>query len=200
MHPRRFESPQTALTVLLVIAGATLRLWQYLANSSLWIDELALARNIIERPAAGLVGPLDYAQVAPLGFLLIQKAVTSIAGTSEMALRAFPLACGLGALLLFWGVSRRILSGWSGPFAVGLFALGIPFIYFSSQVKQVPERRRRCLARAACHDRNSSSRRDPPERVGPRPYRRCSCVAVAVGCIRTRRNGCRAASTCPART
>lgn len=43
---------------------------------------------------------------------------------------------GIGALLLFQTVAKRILSGWAVPFAIGLFSLGIPFIYFASQVKQ----------------------------------------------------------------
>ena len=38
-------------------AGVAVRLWQYLGNSSLWIDELALARNILERSASGWWGP-----------------------------------------------------------------------------------------------------------------------------------------------
>jgi hypothetical protein len=116
--------------------GAVLRLWQYQANSSLWIDEAALARNIIERPVADLDAPLRYAQVAPIGFLLIQKAVTLVAGASEYALRAFPLVCGLAGMFLFQRASRRVVSGWGVTFAVGLFAVGIPFVYFSSQVKQ----------------------------------------------------------------
>jgi hypothetical protein len=130
------ESPQHAATILLVLLGAVLRVWQYLANSSLWIDEAAVARNIIERPVTALFGPLDYAQVAPIGFLLIEKGITSLFGTSEYSLRAFPLVCGLSSLFLFWAVAKRVLSGWAVPFAVGLFSLGIPFIYFSSQVKQ----------------------------------------------------------------
>lgn len=119
-----------------MLIGATLRLWQYLANSSLWIDELALARNILDRPFVALLHPLDYAQVAPVGFLFVEKSLTLFVGTSEYALRAFPLACGFASLLLFWSVSKRVVSGWAVPFAVGLFSLGIPFIYFSSQVKQ----------------------------------------------------------------
>ena len=131
-----FDSPQLAVTALLVLVGAVLRLWQYFANSSLWIDELALTRNIIDRPAAALLAPLDYAQVAPLGFLFVEKGITTVFGTGEYALRAFPLVCGLASLALFWAVARRVLSGWAIPFGVGLFSLGIPFIYFSSQVKQ----------------------------------------------------------------
>jgi hypothetical protein len=113
-----------------------LRLWQYLANSSLWIDEIAVARNVIDRSFGALLGPLDYAQTAPLGFLFATKAATVLFGTGELALRAVPLVCGLCSLVLFRAVARRLLSGWAVPYAVGLFALGIPFVYFSSQVKQ----------------------------------------------------------------
>lgn len=79
---------------------------------------------------------LSYAQVAPVGFLLVEKATVGLFGTSEYALRAFPLACGILAQLLFWQVAKRVLNGWFVPLAVGLLSLGIPFIYFSSQVKQ----------------------------------------------------------------
>lgn len=121
---------------ILLVIGAGLRLSQYLANSSLWIDEAALARNIIERPVSELFGPLHYAQVAPPAFLAIQRTVVEIFGTSEYALRLFPLLSGIAALVIFWGVARRILGGWSVVFATGLFSLGIPFIYGTSQVKQ----------------------------------------------------------------
>lgn len=119
-----------------MLLGAALRLWQYFANSSLWIDEAALGRNIIERSTAALFGPLDFAQSAPIGFLLIEKTIAGFAGTSEFALRAFPVVCGLASLLLFWSVSRKVLTGWAVPFAVALFSLGIPFIYFSALLKQ----------------------------------------------------------------
>jgi hypothetical protein len=119
-----------------VVAGLGLRAWQYLANNSLFVDEAALARNIIDRPVRGLFAGLDYAQSAPLGFLLVEKAAAAVLGTSEYGLRAFPLTCGVAALFLFWSVARRILTGWTETFAVGLFSLGVPFIYFSSLVKQ----------------------------------------------------------------
>jgi Dolichyl-phosphate-mannose-protein mannosyltransferase len=95
-----------------------------------------LARNILDRSAGGLLNGLSYAQVAPAGFLLIEKADVRLFGTSEYALRAFPLACGILSQILLWQIAKRVLSGWFVPFAVGLLSLGVPFIYFSSQVKQ----------------------------------------------------------------
>ncbi len=74
--------------------------------------------------------------MAPPVFLLIEKAVAATMGPSELALRLFPFLCGLFALVLFTKLSQEVLEGWAVPFAVGLFALGAPFIYFSSQVKQ----------------------------------------------------------------
>jgi hypothetical protein len=124
------------VTHLLVVAGVALRLWQYLANVSLWIDEAALARSIIDQPLSRLARGLDYAQVAPIGFLTAEKAAVAILGTSEYALRAFPLICGLLSLWLFSRIATRVLDGWGTQYAVGLFAIGSPFVHFPSQVKQ----------------------------------------------------------------
>jgi hypothetical protein len=122
--------------ISLLLAGVLLRIWQYAAGSSLWLDEAALARNIIDRSPMELLAPLKYGQVAPPGFLLIQKLIVVLGGASEYALRVFPLICGLASLWLFLAVARIVLRGWAVPYAVGLFALGQPFIYFSSQAKQ----------------------------------------------------------------
>lgn len=118
------------------MVGAVLRVYQYLANSSLWLDEAALARNILDRPVTALLRSLDYAQSAPVGFLAVEKGIVTLFGSSEYAFRAFPLACGIVSLLLFWLAAKRVLSGWAATYAVGLFSLGTPFVYFSSQVKQ----------------------------------------------------------------
>ena len=132
---RSLSRPAVA-TLALVVIGILLRLWQYLSNASLWIDEAALARNIIDRPVGPLLGPLDYAQVAPPGFLLIQKAAINIVGSSEYALRFFPLACSITALVVFVWIAHELLDGWAAPFAAGMFAVGAPFVFLGSQVKQ----------------------------------------------------------------
>jgi hypothetical protein len=132
---RADRSRQIAVLTVL-FAGAALRIWQYAADSSLWLDEAALTRNVLERSPRELLSPLSFGQVAPPGFLFAQKAIVSLFGSSELALRAVPLACGLASLPLFTACARAVLNGGAFLFAVLLFALGQPFIYFSSQAKQ----------------------------------------------------------------
>ena len=132
----RSLSRPAGATIGLIVIGVILRVWQYVSDPSLWIDEAALARNIIDRPVWALFGPLDYAQVAPAGFLLIQKAAVLTLGSSEYVLRLFPLLCGIAALLAFARLAHHLLDDWAAPFAAGMFALGAPFVFFASQVKQ----------------------------------------------------------------
>lgn len=78
---------------LLVGLGILLRLAQYLYNRSLWIDEAALALNIRDRSFSELFYPLDYAQAAPIGFLIVEKLFYQTLGHSEYVLRLFPFLC-----------------------------------------------------------------------------------------------------------
>ena len=121
--------------LLFACAGVGLRLWHYFSNNSLWKDEAALARNIVERSTLELLGPLNHVQVAPPGFLLIEKGVVGLAGGGELALRLFPLVCGIAGIAVYWRVASWTLTGWAVPYALGLFALAAPLIDFSVQVK-----------------------------------------------------------------
>ena len=67
--------------------GALLRVAQFLYNRSLTEGEAALALNIIEKSYSQLLHPLDYAQAAPVGFLIAQRFMASLFGTTEMAMR-----------------------------------------------------------------------------------------------------------------
>lgn len=98
------------LSILAALAiGAGLRVYFYLLNRSLWFDEAMLALNLVARDFAGLLQPLDYTQGAPIGFLLLQKAVISLFGNHDYVLRLFPLFCGLTSLPLFYLVVRQHL-------------------------------------------------------------------------------------------
>jgi hypothetical protein len=122
--------------VVLVCAGAGLRLWQYFANTSLWIDEIALAENVLHRPLPALLRePLALDQVAPPGFLALAKASTAVFGESEMALRLVPLASSLLALALFPRLSRRFQPPWIVVFATALFALSPTLVRYGAEFK-----------------------------------------------------------------
>jgi 4-amino-4-deoxy-L-arabinose transferase-like glycosyltransferase len=135
----RVSSPRERMWLVpaaLCALGAALRLWQYGAAASLWADEANLALNIVERPLGRLLGPLDYRQVAPPLWLLLQKASVTLFGEGEYALRLVPLVGSLAALPLSWHVARRILpAGLGPPLALGLVATGLPFIFHGAQVK-----------------------------------------------------------------
>jgi hypothetical protein len=130
---RALDAP--GVLAVLATLGAALRLWQYGANASLWADEGNMALNLVRRPLSGLVAPLDYHQVAPVGWLALEKGAIGLLGDSEPVLRLFPLLCSLASLPLFLRVARRTLTGRAVPLAVLLFALGIPLIFYAAQLK-----------------------------------------------------------------
>jgi hypothetical protein len=121
----------------LVVIGASLRLWQYLANTSLWVDEIFLTTSILDRPMRQLLTtPLAYGQVAPKGFLLLEKLLSASLGPSDLVLRLFPLLCSLAGLIGFAFLVRLLLEGLAAPVALALFATAPPLVAYTSQVKQ----------------------------------------------------------------
>jgi hypothetical protein len=124
------------LAAAAVALGAALRVRLYLANYSLSIDEAAIARNLQQRSWLDLLGPIDYAQAAPPGFLLAEKLAVSMFGSGELALRLFPLLAGLLSLILAWAIVRRMTTPLPGLAALTLIALSRPFIEFSAIAKQ----------------------------------------------------------------
>ena len=124
------------MATLLILVGSALRIACFAANRSLWLDEAMLALNIVERPFADLLRPLDYNQAAPIGFLMLLKAATSVWGDHEYALRLVPLIAGLACLPLFWQLAKQVLSPGEALIALCIFAIGDTLVYYSAEVKQ----------------------------------------------------------------
>jgi len=120
----------------MIAIGVVLRLIQYSLNRSLWLDESLLALNIVNKTFIELLGPLDYYQVAPIGFLFIQKIILLLLGNSEYVLRLFSLIAGVASLFLLYHLARRCIREEGALIAVGLFSLSGHLIYYSSEVKQ----------------------------------------------------------------
>lgn len=129
-------SPEVLLVICLLVVGIILRIWQYAANRSLWLDEAVLALNIIHRSFAGLTQPLDYNQAAPLLFLFVQKSIIIVLGNSEFALRLFPLMAGILSLFLMYKTAKKYLQGTAVYIALALFCFSSTLIYYSSENKQ----------------------------------------------------------------
>jgi hypothetical protein len=136
--PARVAAPAGGgLIAILLAVGVALRLWQYLADTSMWFDELSIARNITERSLTELMTqPLGYAQTAPLGFLAAVDISSTIFGPNDLSLRIFPFLCGIAGLILFWRLAAEALEGIAVPIALLLFAVSAPLIRYSTELKQ----------------------------------------------------------------
>src|SRR5215831_14681195 len=87
-NPDRDARLQEVAMAAVLLAGVAVRLWEYLGNASLWLDELALSESILDRSVLDLLRrPLALGQSAPAGFLVAVKVSTMLFGTSELALR-----------------------------------------------------------------------------------------------------------------
>jgi hypothetical protein len=132
---RALTAPR-ALTILVLI-GAVLRLWAYLADTALYLDEILLSYSILDLPLFDLLTrPLPLDQVAPLGFLLVERCSVTIFGHNEFALRLFPFVCAIVSLILFRHLAERVLTGVGPTVALFVFAIGFPFIRYAVVVKQ----------------------------------------------------------------
>ena len=131
-------SPDRRRTIAIALGGlgAGLRLWQYVGRGTLWIDEAAIARNVTTRSYAELLQPLDFAQIAPKGFLFFEKLAVTSFGTSDRAFRLYAILTALAALPLFYALARRVLSEEGALLAFAFFAvLGRP-IHYAAEAKQ----------------------------------------------------------------
>ena len=135
-NDRHALSPKTLTCFILFFLGVFLRVWQYCANRSLWLDEALLASNIVNRSFAGLMQPLDYGQGAPIAFLFIEKSLIELFGNKDYVLRLVPLLASILAIFLMWRVAEAYIDGWGPLFALSFFAICEVLIYYASELKQ----------------------------------------------------------------
>jgi hypothetical protein len=121
---------------LILLWGVAIRIFLYLQNRDLIIDEANIARNLYERGLAQLALPLNYEQYAPPVFLWIEKVFVTLLGYSEYALRLYPLLAGIASLFLFTLVMERVGSLRSVWYSLFLMVVSYTFIRYSSEVKQ----------------------------------------------------------------
>jgi hypothetical protein len=119
-----------------VAIGLTLRMLAYAENRTLYRDERSLLENLVKLPVFDFRTTLTEYQLAPPGFLAVERMLVRLPGDDVLAARSFPLVCGIASLFLFRAAARRFLVPHAIPIALGLFALSDWLIYYSAEIKQ----------------------------------------------------------------
>ncbi len=133
-HPARRYSRASLLTAAIAV-GVALRLVQYVSDRSLWLDEVLLSKSFINHSFAQLARmPLDEGQVAPLGFVELERLQIALFGHGERALRFWPFVAGIAALVLFARLARHVVPEMAAG-ATLLFAVSPPLVYYTAEVK-----------------------------------------------------------------
>lgn len=123
-------------TALLLLLGVLLRVRQWSAGRSLWLDEALVAQSLVERGhRALLTEPLLHNQAAPQGWLQATRLSVELFGDGERSLRMVALLCGCVSLLLLARLAGRLLPPLAVPVAVGLAALQPDLVYYSNELK-----------------------------------------------------------------
>ena len=122
---------------LVFITGASLSSIQFFGHSSMWFDELTCALNVQHHTYYQLATQsLDYNQVAPVGFLLLEKFATSLFGENDFAFRFFPWIWSLVSLVFFLDVAKHFFKGPLLVAAFILFAGSVSHWFYAGEAKQ----------------------------------------------------------------
>ena len=97
--------------MVLLGLGVLLRVGVYLRNRAFWLDEGSLFGNLNGKPILDFSTPLTGDQLAPFGFLIAERALLSVLGSSRGVARLVPLICGIAALFLFARLARAACLG-----------------------------------------------------------------------------------------
>jgi hypothetical protein len=119
----------------LIALAVALRLIRYLHDRGLWLDEVYLALNLVNRSFSDLTLELDDQQYVPLGFLIVMKLCVVAFGRSEYALRLVPFLVSLVSVYLFYELAKRVLKSSAVPLALLLFAVSFPLLIYAAEAK-----------------------------------------------------------------
>ncbi len=117
---------------LIFLLAAVFRLAD-LGGRSLWTDEAWVALAALKpTPAAALAA----GQSTPPFYLLTVWALAHLFGGSEACLRSLSCLFGLGTVLLFWPLARRLASPGAARLALAAVAISPVLVYYSKELKQ----------------------------------------------------------------
>ena len=143
----RFPAGERLLSFLATMRAPTLAAWVLTAaglllwavnlahERPLFIDEANVVRNLYDRSYAGLFLPLDHAQYAGPGYLVLTKFLAELLGYHEWVLRLPAFAGGLLAVFGLWRASGSILSGYARLLPLALLFSNPTVLRYVTEVK-----------------------------------------------------------------
>ena len=131
------DSQGNAVAWAICLIGALLRIAFFLHDKNLWLDEATASLSIVHRGFLGLCAPLEYSQMAPLGFLWAVKASVLAFGDHDLAFRVPSLLAGLAGVFFFYKLVKAVFpqGGLPALLALALFALNPALLSYTCQAK-----------------------------------------------------------------
>ncbi|ROO51916.1 hypothetical protein EDC02_6808 [Micromonospora sp. Llam0] len=170
-----------ALAVALVV-GAAGQIMVWAAGIWLWNDETAIAINL-RRTFLELTRGMEFQQVAPVGWLWLEKTLWLAFGDGERVLRLPSLAGMLAVLALTAIITRRVVGRWAAVAATALIAAAPMILTYVGELKQYAVESAVALAVLLLGDRylaSVGSRRGRSRWLTPVGWAAATLVAVFV--------------------
>lgn len=128
------------LLLFIIFAGIFLRIKLVLSNQSFGFDECALSANLITKNYADFIKPLDFGQVAPPLFLIIEKLMFVLCHEIfpiEMTFRFFPCFCSILSLILLPIFVDKAYKNRLFTCGIAFISAFTPYVVnYSNEVKQ----------------------------------------------------------------
>lgn len=122
---------------IVFIIGIMLRSIHFFGRSSMWFDELTSALNIRDKSFFQLATEsLDHNQVAPVGFLELEKLATVVFGVNDHAYRFFPFVFSICSLVLFLNIGKAFLIDIPLLCSFILFSGSVSAWFYGGEAKQ----------------------------------------------------------------
>jgi len=105
----------------------------------LWVDECWSAIEIVNRSFWDILRNnyiFPISSRPPMFFVLIEKMAVVLFGDNEFALRLPPLLFSIGSVIVFYFLTKKIISPRFCLIAIWLFALSEPLVYYAAEAKR----------------------------------------------------------------
>ena len=124
------------MTLLIVLVGLAWRVTRYAMNFPMWGDESSLAMSLILRDFRNLASPpLEYNQIAPLGYMWLGLIDVRLLGSSEWVLRLPAFLASVLSIVLFWRFVRGLVDRHAALLAVAILAASYYPVRHGTEVK-----------------------------------------------------------------